>query len=833
MSRKPPSIGPEPTADMPGARLQPGTQIGHFRIESEIGHGGAGVVYLARDTKLDRHVAIKSLPLELMRDAHMRSRLQREAKLLASLDHPNIATIHDIVEHEESGGYLILEYIAGDTLAERISQRPLDLREALSIAQQITDAVAAAHEHDVIHRDLKPGNIKITPEGKVKVLDFGLAKAIGVETKDQQTTVTEPGRVIGTPAYMSPEQARGNPTDKRSDIWSFGCVLYEMLTGRAPFEGETGSDTLANVLQKEPEWHALPESTPANIRSLLRHCLKKDPRRRLQHIGDAGIEIDETLSGVTEMFALPGERAFVPRSFRRNMVLVALACLVVGAILASTILMNLIPSGPAEPRVVSRLSIPLPPDKPLLVGAWPNRFVAISPDGTRLVYVARLGAKHTALHMRSIDSLEIKPIPGTRGAHNPFFSPDGQWVGFFAPDLKKVSLDGGEPLPLLENLRWGATAFGSWADDGTIVISVVGTGLQRIPEDGGPPEILIAPSAEEGKALYHYRCPQVLPGGNAVLYSHVSADEADPSSSRIEVLFLESGKRHTVLDNASYATYVWSGHLIFVRDNVLMAAPFDVERLKITGPSVPLIDDVGFDPAGYTPQIAVSREGTMAYVLESEFRKRELVWVNRQGASESIGTPADFYKNPRLSPDGRSIAVTITSQTKFTSQVHIYDIQRGTLTHLTTEGENARPQWSPDGTRIAFGSRRPEGTGVFWKTVGTSAPAELLAREPPTGGPLIPHSWSHKRNLLACTVQDPNTHDDIWIIDLDGDRKPRSFLNAKYGEFNPTFSPDGRWLAYVAYESNKGEVYVREYSDNGRKEMVSAGGGINPAWSPD
>jgi len=285
-----------PTASFPSTGVGPGTQIDHFRIDHELGRGGAGVVYLAQDTKLDRKVAIKSLPSELVRDAKMRSRLKREAKLLASLDHPNIATIHDIVEHEESGGYLILEYIAGDTLAERISHRPLDLREALSIAQQITEAMAAAHEHDVIHRDLKPGNIKITPEGKVKVLDFGLAKAASSEAPNQQSTITERGKVIGTPAYMSPEQARGQPTDKRSDIWSLGCVLYEMLTGRVPFEGETISDTLANVLQTEPDWQALPQSTPANIRSLLRHCLKKDPHLRLRDIGDASIEINETLS---------------------------------------------------------------------------------------------------------------------------------------------------------------------------------------------------------------------------------------------------------------------------------------------------------------------------------------------------------------------------------------------------------------------------------------------------------------------------------------------------------------------------------------------------------
>jgi len=345
-----------PTGDMPGPRLEAGSQIGHFRIEREIGRGGAGVVYLAHDTKLGRRVAIKSLPLELMRDAQMRSRLKREAKLLASLDHPNIATIHDIVEQAECGGYLILEYIEGDTLGERIAHRPLDLREVLSIAQQIAEAVAAAHERGVTHRDLKPGNIKITPEGKVKVLDFGLAKAVAGEAADQESTITEPGRVIGTPAYMSPEQARGKPTDKRCDIWSFGCVLYEMLTGKVPFEGETASDTLANVLQTEPDWHALPQGVPMNIQVLLRRCLEKDPRRRLQDIGDGVIEIRETLNlpatappVTTPSIALTAHIAVKARSRRIVMVIGAIIIAVLALIAAW--LVNRKPSVPLSKEI--------------------------------------------------------------------------------------------------------------------------------------------------------------------------------------------------------------------------------------------------------------------------------------------------------------------------------------------------------------------------------------------------------------------------------------------------------------------------------------------------
>jgi Tol biopolymer transport system component/predicted Ser/Thr protein kinase len=832
-SKLPEDKGAEPTRSFDGSTPGPGSQIGPFRIEQELGRGGAGVVYLAHDTKLDRPVAIKSLPAELMENPKARTRFSREARVLASLNHPNIASIYEELQETESHGYLILEYVPGRTLAERIASTKLKLQEALSIAQQITEAVAAAHEHDVIHRDLKPSNIKITPEGKVKVLDFGLAKALGGEAQDQQSTVTEPGRIIGTPAYMSPEQARGQETDKRCDIWSFGCVLYEMLTGKVPFEGETVSDTLANVLQTEPEWELLPKGTPANIKVLLRRCLEKDPRCRLQHMGDAVIEINETLVGTLEAFALPGEVAPVSRLFQRDVILACFVCLLIGVLISGIVIMSLVRPSTPEPRAISRMSIPIPEDNPLFIGGNPQCFLAISADGTRLVYVGRLADRTTQLYMRSIDSLQVKPIPGTVGAHNPFFSPDGKWVGFFTENqLKKISLAGGEPLPLLKDIPWGVTSFGSWADDGTIVLSVNGGagGFQRIADDGGQPEMLISPTPEEKSSLYSY--PQALPGNNAILYSHASYNKENLRSSRIEAFLTESGKRQTVLDNASYATYVRSGHLIFLRDNVLMVAPFDVKQLKITGPSIPFVDDVGFSWRGSTPQIAISNNGTFVYILGSELRKRELVWIDRNGQSETLDAPASVFESPRLSPDGQQVAVVVRSQKEFTPQVYIYNILHGTLIHFTTEGQNNKPQWSPDGTRIAFKSRRSEGVGVYWKTVGKNAPAELLTTEP-SPGDLLPYSWLHNRNLLACTVLDPITQDDIWILDMEGDYKPKPFLNTGYDEYNPTFSPDGHWLAYVSDESGRLEIYVQEYVDGGRKERISTDGGINPAWSHD
>jgi serine/threonine protein kinase len=793
-----------------------------------------GVVYLAHDTKLSRPVAIKSLPAALMENTTARTRFAREARVLASLNHPNVATIYEELQETEGAGYLILEYVPGQTLAERIAGARLKPQEALSIAQQIAEAVAAAHEHGVTHRDLKPGNIKITPEGRIKVLDFGLAKVPGGEAVDEQSTVTELGHVIGTPAYMSPEQARGMETDKRCDIWSFGCVLYEMLTSKVPFEGKTVSDTLAGILDREPDWRALPQATPANIRVLLRRCLEKDSHRRLHDIADAAIEISETLSGTLEVSALPGEAARVSRSFRRTGILVALVCLIAGVLIVGAILMSPVRPIPPKPEVVSRIPTPVPADKPLYTGFAPNHFLAISPDGTHLVYVGELDDGSTALYMRSLDDPQIKPISGTRNAHNPFFSPDGQWVGFFTESqLKKVSLAGGEPLILLEDIPLGVAAFGSWSSDGTIVFSIRDgdRGLQRTSENvGQQAETLLPRVSEIDEAYYYY--PQVLPGGNAVLYSRVYSQGSHPSC--IEAFSLKTRKSQEVLNDASYATYVSSGHLIFAQDNVLMAAPFDVEQLKITGPSALLVnDDVEFDWTGQTPQITISANGTTVYISGSELRKGELVWVDRGGRSTSLVADADVYEGLRLSPDGRLVAVGIRSQREGNIRVYVYNVQLGTFTPLVTKGESNYPQWSPNGTRIAFWGweHRMEDAGVFCKVVGGGAPAERLASKPPAGHFLHPYAWS--QDLLACTVLDPNTREDIWVVDLDGRQEPKPVLRTEHREFNPTFSPDGRWLAYVSDESGQAEIYLQEYPDAGHRWTVPTRGAINPVWSRD
>jgi serine/threonine-protein kinase len=609
-----------PTASFSGS--VPGGQIGPFRIERELGRGAVGVVYLAHDTKLDRSVAIKSLPAEVMANPKARSRFAREARVLASLNHPNIATIYEEVKEAEGVVHLILEYVPGQTLAERIAKGSLKLEDSLTIALQIAEAVAAAHEHDVIHRDLKPGNIKITPEGKVKVLDFGLAKAVGGEAADQQSTVTEPGRVIGTPAYMSPEQARGKPTDKRSDIWSFGCVLYEMLTAKVPFKGETISDTLAGILEREPDWQVLPDSTPANIRSLLRHCLEKDPRRRLRDIGDAGIEITETLSSLT--VSVETVEKMRPVRLRRLMVM-SLVCLMLGLILAGVGIWSMTrPKPTAPPNVIRSMIRPL---SKIADEALVHHALAISPDGKRIVYVDQGTGTERMLYVRELNASKARAIPGTEGAIDPFFSPDGQSLGYSDHTrgaLKVVSIWGGSPRKLSEAPHLGG---GVWLDDGTIIFSPAPeTGLWSISVDGGNAEPLVTLNTEENERRHAW--PSVLPNNN-ILFVSVRLKEG-VWEGRLEVFSRAGGTRHVVLDGGVFGRYLPSGHLIFVRNGSLFGARFDLKGLTLQSKPVPLPEQV------YTTQFVCSNTGILAYIPAAS-SDRELVWVDDRGLVEPLG----------------------------------------------------------------------------------------------------------------------------------------------------------------------------------------------------
>ncbi|MHC4507506.1 MAG: protein kinase domain-containing protein [Planctomycetota bacterium] len=825
--KRPKGKDADPTRSFDSSVTGPGSQIGSFRIEQELGRGGAGVVYLAHDTKLDRSVAIKSLPPEVKDNPKALSRFTREARVLASLNHPNIAAIHDSLEEAEGVVFLVLEYVPGQTLAERIAKGLLKLEEALTIALQIAEAVAAAHEHDVIHRDLKPGNIKITPEGKVKVLDFGLAKAVGGEEVDQQSTITEPGRVIGTPAYMSPEQARGKPADKRSDIWSFGCVLYEMLTGRIPFRGETVSDTLANILQTDPEWHALPATTPANIRSLLRHCLKKDPRRRLQHMGDAAIEISEVLTQPS--IASVENRPSRPVSWK-----VAGLYMFVGLVIGAVAILLLMrrPIPPSEPKPVTRFSIR--PETNIAQEALWHHALALSPDGRRLAYVEAGGDGRRKIYLKEWDEFEAKLVPGTEGAISPFFSPDGEWIGYadhHQRKLKKVSVQGGQPIVLCESVQFRG---GSWGTDDTIIFTPAGTGcgLWRISASGEGLEELTTPDPNQGEVAHWW--PQILPGGEAVLFTN----GREGGLTHFEVYLLETGKRHILSKGGTYARYVPTGHIVYGQKNTLYAIRFDLAQLKVVGSAFPVVPDVLTSEGwSWSAHFAISQGGSLAYIpVVTRSTELRPIWVDRQGQVEPLpaATPRN-YGTVAVSPEGTQLAFDIQDGDNW--DIWIYDLTRDTLNPLTSDGISDNPMWTSDGEWVVFRSNQAGKLQLFKQSVTGSAKPELIATFEEIWMMLDSCSPDGKELLLR--THDPKNRKldiDISVIPFgkqNENPRLRPFIQRNNNQRLGCWSPDGRWVAYASDESGRWEVYVEPYPGLGPKVMISTEGGYEPAWSRD
>ena len=801
--------------------------IGHYRIAEKIGEGGMGEVYRATDTKLKRDVALKVLPDAFARDEERMARFTREAQLLASLNHPHIAAIHG-VEEAEGKRALVMELVDGETLAERLKRGPMPLEETIGVAKQIAEALEDAHERGIIHRDLKPANAKITPSGVVKLLDFGLAKALEEDATAPSSphlshsptlsaAGTHAGVILGTAAYMSPEQARGQKADRRSDIWSFGAVFLEMLTGKMAFSGDTVTDVLANVLAREPEWEALPASTPPSVRRLLRRCLQKNVKKRLQAIGDARLLLEEYLEDphTSEALALP----VLPRvpAWRRALPW-AVAAVSALALAASLLWLRPAPVASDPIRLDTQLS-----SEPLFSDV--GSAITVSPDGTRLAYVVGDGNKRS-LHIRTLDQLQGSPLSGTEEAYHPFFSPDGKWVGFVTrSELKKVSFSGGAPLTLCPvNISRGA----SWAPDDTIIFTPnPGAGLFRVAAAGGEPKPLT--ELREGEASH--RWPQVLPGGKAAIFSS-STSTSNFDDANIELVMLETGERKVLHRGGSSARYVASGHLVYAREATLFAAPFDLRRLELTGSPAPVLEGIASNPFHGSAQFDVSANGLLVYLGGGQQLYRyKMVWVDRDGNPTPLTEEEKTYGEPHFSPDGSKLAVQVYESGRTNADVWVYDLKRGVPTRLTfDESDEAAPFFSPDGERVVFSADSSGATNIYWKRADGSGETERLTESQLTQWA---SSFSPDGKHIVFHQSNAGTASDIYVLPLAGERKPEVFLQTPFTEAEAAFSRDGRWLAYQSNESGTVEIYVRPFPSGSGKWQISTNGGRYARWSPD
>lgn len=748
--------------------MTPGTRIGPYEVIAPLGAGGMGEVYRARDAKLGRDVALKILPDAFAGDPERFARFEREAKTLAALNHPHIAHIYGF---EQSGSIsaLVMELVEGEDLDVRITREAIPLDEALPIARQIAEALEAAHEHGIIHRDLKPANIKVRPDGTVKVLDFGLAKALiesggpGADVLESAPTITSPaamtatGIILGTAAYMSPEQAKGKAVDKRADIWAFGSVLYEMLAGHKAFFGEDVTDTIVAVMSKEPDWSALPEATPLTIRRLLRRCLTKNAHERLPHIGVARLDIDEVLEPGLLDIASP----WAQTSRQREKLLpwgVAGAALVA----AATVFMLWSPWRAATPASPLQVTAELRPDVTLTSGQGRASSVIVSPDGSVLAFVALTDGNPLRLFVRPFSQPQATALAGTDGAVNPFFSPDGQWIAFFADGkLKKVSVNGGPVATLCDA---PSNRGGDWSEDGTIVFAPdrSGSSLARVSEAGGNP--LPVTTLTEGDTTH--RWPQVLPGARAVLYTaHTNPIGFD--TGRIVVQELPSGARKTVVRDGYYGRYLPSGHIVYVHEGTVFAAAFNLERLEVAGAAFPIIENVANNSASGGAEIAFSATGTFVYVPgRTAMGAFPIVWMDRQRRFTPLRAEPAIWSDARIAPDGPRLAMAVLDRGQF--DVWVYDWTTDRMQRLTVAaGNNDGPVWTPDGRRIVFASSRgrTSGTDLYWQQADLTGEAQRLTD---SDTQKRPDSWHPSGKFLLYT-EIGKTSTDLMMLSFDGD----------------------------------------------------------------
>ncbi len=802
--------------------LTPGTRLGVYDISGLLGEGGMGQVYRAHDTRLNRDVALKVLPDSFANDPERLARFEREAQTLAALNHPNIAHIHGV---EESSGVraLVMELVEGQDLSQRIARGPIPLEEALAMAKQIADALEVAHERGIIHRDLKPANIRLRPDGTVKVLDFGIAKAsppaapAGLRETEAPTIaspamMTAPGFVLGTAAYMSPEQAKGQPADRRCDVWAFGIVCYEMLTGASPFQRPTTAETLASVLGSPPDYSRLPADTPASIRHLLRRCLEKDPRRRLQHMGDARIEIEEALANPAHDAASPPveKGATAKWSWHQVAAVTALAaCTGTGGWL----LAHRSASVPSPGMV--RLSISSL--EPLRGTVYGLRHLAISEDGSRMAYTS-----NSQLWIRPMgqkDAVAINVV-----AEDPFFSPDGKWVAFFGQTaggigLMKVPASGGTPVSIVETSE--RPVGGAWRADGSIVFATT-QGLFQVSENGGQARVLAKPDPQRRERVFAW--PQFLPDGQAVLFTVVPQDSIEDA--QIALLDLKTSETSVLLRGGTGARYISTGHLVYASGRSLKAIAFDVRQRRTRGESVLLPDlEVAGAPDNGAADFALSGTGTLLFVGPNLPRRRTVAWIDRQGHEQPLALAPNRYNYARVSPDGTRIALDVSGTSR---NIWIFDLKRSTMARLTSgPTEDILPVWSRDGQRVYFSSNRPGSVNFdVYSQAADGATTERVAYSGPGFQGTLSFTPDGTRLLVS------HEFTSLRILDLARPDRLEPVLPSGFREWNGEVSPDGHWIAYESDESgNQIEIFLRPFPDvNGRREKISVNGGRFPVW---
>jgi len=819
--------------------LERGFRLGSYEVLAPLGSGGMGEVYRATDPRLKRDVAIKVLPGDVADDVDRLARFRREAELLASLNHTNIAAIYGL-EQVDRLTAIVLELVEGETLAEQIARGPIATGDAVPIMRQIAEALEAAHDKGVIHRDLKPANIKVTPDGTVKVLDFGLAKLAPVEGDSGKTSgvaalsmsptlsihATYAGVILGTAAYMSPEQAKGRTVDKRSDVWAWGCVFYEALTGRRPFEGEDVADTIAFVLTREPDWSLLPAQVPPSIQLLLRRCLEKDRKRRIADISTARFVLDEPTSVAgTASFAVPPVVTSPVSMWKRA---AAYTAAVVAGALATAVVAWTVMISRERTAQVSRFTI-VPPPTATLNTAAPDRPIAISPDGSHIIYRAGVGTQGAGqMVVRAIDQLDGRTIAGVQGFREPVLSPDGRWIAFQPrAELRKVSITGG-PSILLCAVK-GAPRGASWGANDTIVFATddTSTGLMSVPAAGGEPRMLTKPDPTHGEGDHVF--PSMLPGGTAVLFTITAPGQTE--TSQVAVLDLRSGRWKILIRGGSQAEYVESGHLVYAAAGSLRAVRFDLKRLEVLSDPIPVVEDVRTVQGGEA-SFAVSRTGTLVYVPGGvnggQGAQRSFVWVNRQGREEPIKAPLRAYTYPRLSPDGSRLAIDVRDQD---NDIWIWDFARDTLTRLTFDpAADQFPIWTPDSRAIIFASSRAGIPNLYRQSADGTGQVERLTTAPV---PQLPTSIAPDGKRLVLNEANVGRSGlDLSLLALQGQPRSEPLIQTMFTERNAEISADGRWIAYESDESGRFEVYVRPFPnvESGRWQ-ISTNGGTRPLWA--